>query len=119
MDVIVRQPIARDLDAILNERPDINIIYRCLDCQTFLLPSEISLIVARFRDESGAARSIPHELCPVCHPTVARPESPDLIPESPFVVLTREDYEQTKQAEKWGLVYDPRTKKTESRLLIT
>jgi len=118
-NIIIRKPIARNLDSVLNSNPRQRIVMRCVECQTFLLPGELSVIKARYRGNDGRAYTVPFLVCPVCFPTVERIDSPDEIPESHFVTLTREDYEKTKQAEKWGLTYNVKEKRMESGLLIT
>lgn len=124
MKVEVKQPVAANLDSVLT--PEDKIIFRCMDCQTFLLPREIHMAVFRFREKStGEARAIPVEVCPVCYTGIGSPEYEqslkveDDLPHSSFITLTRHQYEQTKTAEKWGLIYDLQTNKIRSNLLVS
>ena len=121
MDIRAKDPLVQELPLKLPE--GVNIIFRCVDCQAFLLPQWIHMAVFRFRDKStGQARALPVEICPVCYSGIGSPEYEDIraedIPSSTFVTLTREDYEQTRKAEKWGLRYDEKTKTIQSNLLV-
>ena len=118
MEVTANKRLASTIDTLLNERPDQTIILRCIDCQTFLLPEEIGTLVLRFR-LNGERQVRPFEYCPVCYPHGApKPESLEIIEHSEFITLTREQYEKTKVAEKWGLTYDPKTNQNRSNLIL-
>lgn len=110
MDIQVRRPVARDFDALVNELNP-QIIMRCVDCQTFFLPDEISIVKGRTR-EAGQPRTFVYLTCPVCHPVLEYNQ--EMVPLCEFVYLTREDYESTKSAERWGMVYDPKKKEFEN-----
>lgn len=122
MKIVVKKPIG-DLDSVLNSRPDVNLLFRCVDCQTFLLPEEITVVTFRWRDQqTGEARSLPIEVCPQCFDKVTGPQNDGKIkdedlPRSYFVALTREDYENTRKAERLGLIYDLQKKEMRSKLL--
>lgn len=123
MKIEVKTPIASNLDSVLTPRD--RIILRCVDCQTFLLPREIHMAVARFRDKrTGEARALPVEVCPVCYDGIGKTEYEnsltvdDELPHSTFLTLTREDYEMTKKAEAWGMTYDVEKKEMRSNLLV-
>jgi len=123
MKVEIKNRVAPNIDSMFTERT--RIIFRCVDCQTFLLPDMIHMAYIRFRDkETGQGRTIPVEVCPVCYDGIGSPEYEksltvkDEVPHSTFITLTRHQYEQTKKAEQWGLVYDPQTDKMRSNLLV-
>ena len=113
----LNKPTAKNFDSIINNRPDQGIIFRCVDCQQFMLPEELHMLTLRFRWE-GESRAVPYELCPYCFEKPPAVESVDEIPKSTFITLTREQYAKTAQAEKWGLTYDPKTDKTSSNLIL-
>ncbi len=109
-EVKISRPVARDFDSIVNELHP-TIIMRCVDCQVFLLPDEVSIVKGTWR-EAGEARVFPYLVCPVCHPHLEF--NKDMVPLSTFVYLTREDYEHTRSAERWNMVFNLETKQFES-----
>ena len=122
MDVRIKKTVAPNIDSLIT--PETNIIFRCIDCQSFLLPDMIHVATFRFRDKStGEGKSFPIQICPVCYDSIGAPEyHKDLkerdIPQSNLITLTRHQYEQTKQAEGWGLTYDLKTDTIRSNLLV-
>jgi hypothetical protein len=117
----VREPIAPNLDSLLT--PEDKIILRCVDCQTFMLPKQLHMFTIRFR-QGGYPMALPVEICPYCFNTVESAEKVDVrpedVPRSCFLTMDRFQYEQTKQAERWGLNYDLKTNQVVSKsLLIT
>ena len=116
IDVKERQ--SRNLDNLLS--PDDHLIMRCVECQTFFLPREIHMWVIRFRDkDTGQARALPVEVCPVCYDGVGSAQTADIRVEdmkrSYFLTLDRHQYEMTKSAERWGMLYDLKTNQVVSK----
>ena len=97
-----------------------NLILRCIECQNFFLPREVHVVVIRFREkETGQARALPVEVCPKCYDRIASPEVVDIkledMKRSYFITLDRHQYEMTKQAERWGMLYDLKTNQVVSK----
>ncbi len=114
----LRKPVARDLSSVLNDNPNENIVMRCVDCQTFFLPGEITRVTARWRGEDGNAKAFPWMICPACHPELPKIHSWEDVPQCTFITLTKEQYWKTINAEKWNLTYNPTTNEVEGRGLI-
>ena len=112
----VREPLAPNLDSLLT--PEDTLIMRCVDCQTFLLPRQLHMFVIRFRRD-GYPMALPVEVCPYCYDRVASPTVDDVrpedIPRSRFLTMDRFQYDQTRQAEKWNMLYDLKTNQVVSK----
>lgn len=101
MEIKINERLGKDLDDILT--PDDNIIFRCTECQTFLLPKEIRMLKAPVRDKKGLRTFAVIELCPVCYKD-NRYILDEMIPQSYFITMNREEYEVTRQYERAGLI---------------
>lgn len=101
-DIKIITRLAKHVDDLLT--PDDNIIFRCTDCQTFLLPREVNQLKARVRDSRGAWTFVVLDLCPACYPNFSKFKRDEVPPQSDFITLTRYEYEVTRKYEKAGLL---------------
>ena len=120
MKIELREPQAPNLDSLLT--PEEKIILRCVECQTFMLPKHLHMFVVRFRDpQTRQVMALPVEICPYCYDRVLSPEvenvRPKDVPRSYFIAMDRFQYDQTIQAERWGLKFNLETNKVESLIL--
>lgn len=119
MDIRIHNTPAPDILSVLNNKPEEHIVFRCVDCQTFLMPEELRTITFHIRHE-GAMIHVPAVYCPACHPNLIAPKTQDdLVMPSTFLTLNREQVEKSIKAEKSGLVYDLQTDKIQGRLLVS
>lgn len=101
-EIKVVEKLAKHVDDLLT--PDDNIVLRCAECHTFLMPREINQLKARVRDTKGVGTWVVVELCPACHPDFYRYRHDSVPPQSTFITLTRHEYEVTRSYEKAGLL---------------
>ena len=101
MEIKINERLGKHVDDIIT--PGDNIIFRCTECQTFLLPREIRQLKARARDSKGNGTWIILELCPACFPNNEDIKD-EMLPQSYFFTLTRHEYEVTRKYERAGLI---------------
>ena len=79
------------------------------------------MFVIRFR-QGGYPMALPVEVCPYCYDKIASPTVDEVrvedIPRSYFLTMDRFQYEQTRQAEKWGMKYNLKENRIESGLIV-
>ncbi len=98
-DIKISNPVAKNMRSLLNERPDEGVVFRCLQCQTWLLPSEVHTLRIHDKETGFDIRM----LCPVCHPNANAYQGLDEeILNSPLMRFTREECLYVIQMEELG-----------------
>lgn len=92
--------VAKHLDDVLT--PEDTVIFRCMTCETYLLPKELHTLRRQMRDKFGNGITEIIFQCPVCNP------NPDLNNgkpvESDFARMSRVEYEYRRGFERANLV---------------
>ena len=83
---------------------DEKLVYRCLKCQSIVLPKEIHVLKIPIKDKEGRETWWAVELCPACFPDPQNYIDNDDVESSVFLPLTREQFFITRQYEKAGLI---------------
>ena len=104
MKVELRERLAPNMDELIKHSPNENLIFRCLKCQSFLLPKQIHIAKLPIRLKSGAKSWFVVELCPVCFPNPRDFLDDPNLESSTFINLTRDEYFTTRRYEKAGLI---------------
>lgn len=92
MDIKVNNRVGRHVDDVLT--PEDNLIFRCPSCQLFYLPKEACGGVTRWRRADGG---VGVALAMGC-------ADKDCMYQGEPIILTREQYEQTRKYERAGLI---------------
>lgn len=103
-EIKIKERLAPHMDDLVANREDINLILRCTECHTFLLPQEINMLKAPARDMNGQRTWVVFQLCPACHPNYRALRHDEVPPQSFFITLNREEYEITRKYERAGLL---------------
>jgi hypothetical protein len=95
--------VGNTLDEMLS--PDDKFVLRCVDCGVFLLPREVHVLKRRIKDTLHDLWTYEtHELCPCCTVNLDDEARMAIQQSSTFVMLTREEYDQTRRLEMFGIV---------------
>jgi hypothetical protein len=88
----------------MKHSPDVNMVWRCLKCQSFLLPKEIHLAKLPIKLRDGSKSWLVIELCPICFPNPRSFLDDPKLESSTFIYLTRDEYFTTRRYERSGLI---------------
>jgi hypothetical protein len=104
MDIQITEKRIGIIDDVMKQSPDEKIIFRCLACQSFVIPKEMHILKMPIRDPQGRKTFWTIELCPVCFPDPQNYIQNDRVESSVLLPLTREQFFTTRQYERAGLV---------------
>ncbi|MDD5551339.1 MAG: hypothetical protein PHS34_08775 [Candidatus Omnitrophica bacterium] len=104
MEVKLRDRLAPDVEEFMKHSPDENLVFRCLKCQSFILPREINILKIPSINKWGQKTFYTVPLCPTCFPDPQNYVSDDRVEPSEFMTLTREQFFITRKYEKSGLL---------------
>jgi hypothetical protein len=107
MNVSIRERQGKTVEELMG--PDDNIVFRCMDCQEFLLPRELHQLKRRAKDtRNGLWTWDVKLLCPICfpdpHKIAAELEEDEDVSSSPLLAMTKEKLRETRAYERAGLL---------------
>jgi hypothetical protein len=103
MDIKITHNRIGTIDDVM-KNSDEQIVYRCLKCQSILLPKEIHMLKMPIYDKEGRRTWWVIELCPICFPNPHDYIANNDVESSQFLPLTREQFFVTRQYEKANLL---------------
>lgn len=102
MEITIRDRMAKRVEDLLGENDAL--VFQCVTCSEYFLPREFHILKRTWRGPDGNAFTEAYELCPACYPSLMTVKKEDNPHSSAYLVLTKEEFLEKRQAERIGIV---------------